>query len=36
MLEHGLTDEARERVAELRALSEKVQDGKEGARTELR
>jgi hypothetical protein len=36
MLEHGLTDEARERVAELRALSEKVQDGEEGARTELR
>jgi hypothetical protein len=36
MLELGLTDEARERVAELRALSEKVQDGEEGARTELR
>jgi hypothetical protein len=36
MLELELTDEARERVAELRALSEKVQDGEEGARTELR
>jgi hypothetical protein len=36
MLELGLTDEARERVAELRALSEKVQDGEEDARTELR
>jgi hypothetical protein len=31
-----LTDEARDRTAELRALSEKVQDGEEGARTELR
>ena len=36
MLELGLTDETRERVAELRALSEKVQDGEEGARTALR
>src|SRR5215217_8387867 len=36
MLELELTDEVRERVAELRALSEKVQDREEGARTELR
>jgi hypothetical protein len=31
-----LTEAAQERVAELRALSKKAQDGEEGARTELR
>jgi hypothetical protein len=31
-----LTDGTRERVAQLQALSEKVQDGEEGARRELR
>lgn len=31
-----LTDEAREQVQELKALSEKVQDGEEGATLELR
>jgi hypothetical protein len=31
-----LTDEARERVGELKALSEKVENGEQGARLELR